>query len=226
MFLVAMVIITIGEMFVSPTGQAIVARLAPEDMRGRYMAIFGFSWVIPMAVGPLLAGMVMDNFNPNWVWYAAGILGIASAGAFYLLEMQVNKTRWAVVDERLDVLEKVEDGVITAEEAAALLQSISEGKWARLATDVPLRARRHMNIRVSEIETNTMNIDLHLPVGLVNMVMDTGGRLSSDLDYQEEQEIQRVISMRDVGEGVVRTSEGDGKRVEISIHEEGSDDSD
>ncbi len=34
LFLLAMVVITIGEMLVSPVAQAIVARLAPEDMRG------------------------------------------------------------------------------------------------------------------------------------------------------------------------------------------------
>ena len=35
MFIVAMVIITIGEMIVSPVAQALVATFAPEDMRGK-----------------------------------------------------------------------------------------------------------------------------------------------------------------------------------------------
>jgi MFS family permease len=85
LFLVAIVVITAGEMLVSPVGQAIAARLSPEEMRGRYMAVFGFSWVIPTAVGPFLAGLVMDNFNPAWVWYCAGILALVSAGGYYLL---------------------------------------------------------------------------------------------------------------------------------------------
>ena len=86
LFIAAMVIITVGELLTSPTGQALVARFAPEDMRGRYMAVFGFSWVIPSAVGPLLAGLVMDNADPRWVWYAAGLIGLAAAGAFALLQ--------------------------------------------------------------------------------------------------------------------------------------------
>ncbi len=86
LFLVAMVIITIGEMLTSPTSQALTAQFAPEDMRGRYMAVFEFSWVIPMATGPLLAGLVMDNADPRWVWYAAGLLGLVAAGAFGLLQ--------------------------------------------------------------------------------------------------------------------------------------------
>jgi len=86
LFSLAMVIITFAEMLIAPTGQAIVAKLAPEDMRGRYMAVFGFSWTIPNAVGPLLAGLVMDNYNPNWVWYGAGILMLVSAGIFTSLQ--------------------------------------------------------------------------------------------------------------------------------------------
>ncbi|HSG45635.1 MAG TPA: MFS transporter, partial [Anaerolineales bacterium] len=56
MFIVAMVIITIGEMIVSPVAQALVASFAPENMRGRYMAVSGFSWGIPFAIGPYFAG--------------------------------------------------------------------------------------------------------------------------------------------------------------------------
>ncbi|MEN6409183.1 MAG: MFS transporter [Anaerolineaceae bacterium] len=84
-FLLAMAIITIGEMLVSPVGQALVSRLAPEDKRGRYMAVYGLSWLLPSSVGPLAAGWVMDTLDPRWVWYACGILGvIASLGYFAL----------------------------------------------------------------------------------------------------------------------------------------------
>jgi MFS family permease len=98
LFLVAMVIITIGEMIVSPTSNALVAKLAPEDMRGRYMAVSGFSWIIPSAIGPLAAGLVMDNLNPNWVWYACGILGMIAVGGFFLLYRQTMK-RLVVTDK-------------------------------------------------------------------------------------------------------------------------------
>jgi MFS family permease len=90
--LVAMAIITIGEMMTAPTSQALVAGFAPEDMRGRYMAVFGFSWVIPSTVGPLLAGLIMDNTDPRWVWYAAGMVGLVAAGSFALLQRRVGRT--------------------------------------------------------------------------------------------------------------------------------------
>jgi len=85
LFLAAMAIITIGEMLVVPVSQALVAQFAPEDMRGRYMAIFGFSYGVPFAIGPLLAGAIMDNVDPRWLWYLAGCVGALGAFAFLLL---------------------------------------------------------------------------------------------------------------------------------------------
>lgn len=108
LFIVAMVIITIAEMIVSPTGQAVVAKLSPEDMRGRYMAVFGFSWTLPTAIGPLLAGLVMDNYNPNWVWYGAGIFMLISSAIFAGLQAK-SSSRFDIVAEAMDspVLESV-----------------------------------------------------------------------------------------------------------------------
>jgi MFS family permease len=85
LFVVAMVIITVGEMIVAPVSQALVASFAPEDMRGRYMAVSGFSWGIPFAVGPYLAGLIMDGPNPHLLWIAAGFIGLLSTTGFLLL---------------------------------------------------------------------------------------------------------------------------------------------
>jgi MFS family permease len=88
LFVVAILIITVGEMIVMPVGQALVAHFAPEDKRGRYMAFYSLSWTIPASVGPWAAGLVMDNYNPNWVWYAAGIISGVAAAGFYTLHLK------------------------------------------------------------------------------------------------------------------------------------------
>jgi MFS family permease len=85
LFVVAMVIITFGEMIIMPQGQTLAANFAPEDKRGRYLALFGLSWTIAGAVGPTAAGLIMDNYNPDWVWYAAGIISAVAAAGYYLL---------------------------------------------------------------------------------------------------------------------------------------------
>ncbi|MBE9523898.1 MAG: MFS transporter, partial [Chloroflexi bacterium] len=85
MFFVAMAIITVGEMITAPIGQSLAAQFAPEDKRGRYMAVFGFSWLMPNMFGVLGAGLVMDYFNPNWVWYLSGIISLVVVIGFLAL---------------------------------------------------------------------------------------------------------------------------------------------
>ena len=94
LFFVAMIIITVGEMIVTPVAQAAAASFAPEDKRGRYMAVFSFQWAIPNLFGVLGAGLIMENLGPNWVWYIAGILCLISIIGFWLLQ-KVIKDRFS-----------------------------------------------------------------------------------------------------------------------------------
>jgi len=89
LFALNIVIITIGEMIVVPTSQALVAGFAPEAMRGRYMAVAGLSWAIPSTVGPGAAGYILDNYNPNLLWYIGGALCVLSVIAYYLLHLRL-----------------------------------------------------------------------------------------------------------------------------------------
>ena len=96
LFLAAMVLITIGEMIVAPVGQALVARFSPEDMRGRYMAVFGFSWTIPFAIGPYLAGLILDNYDQRLLWYVAGFIGLLAVAGFLALHRRVEEKDKAI----------------------------------------------------------------------------------------------------------------------------------
>lgn len=100
LFFIAMAIITIGEMIEMPTGQTAAASFTPEDKRGRYMAVFGFHWAVPNLFGVLIAGLIMDNIGPNWVWYVAGILSLFAAVGFWLLH-GITKARFSIEKELL-----------------------------------------------------------------------------------------------------------------------------
>jgi len=91
MFLFAMVIITIGEMIIAPIAQSLVAHFAPEDMRGRYMAINSLAWILPASVGPLGAGFIMDNYDPRILWFVAGGIGLLDVAGFLALHFKAEK---------------------------------------------------------------------------------------------------------------------------------------
>ncbi len=89
LFLLASVVITIGEMILMPISQALAANFAPVEMRGRYMAIYGLCWAIPSMFGPGAGGYILDHFNPNLLWYGGGILCIISALSFLGLHLRL-----------------------------------------------------------------------------------------------------------------------------------------
>ena len=217
LFLLAMVVITIGEMLVSPVSQSIVASLAPEEMRGRYMATYGFSWVIPAAIGPLLAGLVIDNLDPRWVWLACGAIGLASAAAFYLLEHRVGSSRWAIIEERLGIMERLEKAEITAEQAGALLSQIQAGKWAKLTPKAKQASQDQVHILLSDPASGEVHKDLYVPIGLVNTIMHTDCRLSIELDeIVDPLKLRALISHSMAGSGATSLDTADHRRIEVS----------
>lgn len=89
LFVLAIVVITVGEMIVVPTSQTLAVNFAPEDMRGRYMGVFGFTWAVPATIGPGAAGVILDNYNPNLLWYIGGVLCAVSALAYFALHVRI-----------------------------------------------------------------------------------------------------------------------------------------
>ena len=58
------------------------ADLAPVDMRGRYMGLYGLTWGISYGLGPVIAGVLNDNLAPVAMWVFAGLAGLVAAAGF------------------------------------------------------------------------------------------------------------------------------------------------
>ncbi|MGM0874982.1 MAG: MFS transporter [Bacillota bacterium] len=64
-FLVAMIILTIGEMLVWPAVPTIANDLAPEGRQGFYQGFVNSTATGGRMIGPLLGGMIADYYNIN-----------------------------------------------------------------------------------------------------------------------------------------------------------------
>jgi len=91
LFVAAIVIITVGEMIVVPTSQTLAMGFAPEEKRGRYMGMFGVTWSIPATIGPGAAGLILDNLNPDLLWYIGGVFCLISSLAYYALHLKLGR---------------------------------------------------------------------------------------------------------------------------------------
>jgi len=90
-FFLAQAILTTGEMICVPVSQAFAADIAPQDMRGRYMGVFGLAYTAGYGLGPMLGGLVMDHLGSQYIWYGAFISCLLLALGFLAMSGQVKK---------------------------------------------------------------------------------------------------------------------------------------
>jgi MFS family permease len=74
----------IGEMLWVPTSQAVVAALAPADIRGAYMGVFGGTWSVGWAATPFLGLQVRHAYGDATMWMCVATVGVI-AGIMGLL---------------------------------------------------------------------------------------------------------------------------------------------
>jgi predicted MFS family arabinose efflux permease len=73
------VVFVFGEMLWVPTSQAVVAELAPADIRGAYMGAFGSAPAIGFALAPLIGLQVRNSFGDEATWAMFAGIGVVAA---------------------------------------------------------------------------------------------------------------------------------------------------
>ena len=95
------VVFVIGEMLWVPTSQAVVAELAPADIRGAYMGAFGSAPAIGFALAPPIGFQVRNSFGDDATWTPFAVLGVVAAALGGLALVGVRRR----IDDRSAVLE-------------------------------------------------------------------------------------------------------------------------
>jgi predicted MFS family arabinose efflux permease len=82
-FALVIFVFVIGEMLWVPTSQTVVARLAPEDLRGAYMGAFGSTAGVGFALGPFFGLQLRAAYGDGamWAFFAAVSIVAAVTGA-------------------------------------------------------------------------------------------------------------------------------------------------
>jgi len=117
-------------------------------------------------------------------------------------------------EERMRILKMLEEGTITADEAAKLLQAITTGATVSGRTNGG-RAPRWLRVRITDTHTNQTKVSINIPMGLVRTGIRMGARFvpgAADIDYQE---LLVAIQSGETGKIFEMVDEAQGERVEI-----------
>lgn len=85
MFLTTIIIWTIGEVVQAAFKQSMVADLAPNNMRGRYMGVFSLCHAIGLTGGVPLGGRILEQWGPHVLWPCCFLCAMTAAGLYCLL---------------------------------------------------------------------------------------------------------------------------------------------
>jgi len=72
-------LLTVGEMAFLPVLPAVVARLAPDALRGAYQGVYQSGWGLASAVGPVAGGLLLARGGPATLWVASSALAALAA---------------------------------------------------------------------------------------------------------------------------------------------------
>lgn len=130
----------------------------------------------------------------------------------------------ATNEERLKILSMLQDGVINAEEAARLLQSLADEKADSNSgaarsydnTDIP-RSGKYFRVRVTDTDSGKTRVNIRLPIGLVGAGLKMGMKFSPEIEGIDASVLQEFLSNGAIGQIVDVFDDEDGEHVEVFI---------
>jgi hypothetical protein len=121
-------------------------------------------------------------------------------------------------EERLKILQMLEDGKIGADEASTLLRALEGGGKHRSSTPVELGADgRYFHVHVTDLETGADKVNVTIPMGLVKVGLRMAERFAPEFEDMDMAELEEVLTSGVSGKLVEVTDTGDGERVEIYV---------
>ncbi|MBN2503602.1 MAG: hypothetical protein JXB38_22695 [Anaerolineales bacterium] len=119
----------------------------------------------------------------------------------------------ATSEERLKILQMIQDGKITAEDGAKLLAALTEGGRRQRPISRQTEAR-YMRVRVTDMVTGKTKVSVNLPLGLVGAGMNIASNFVPEMGIED---LSDAISAGVTGKIVDVIDEEDGEHVEIFI---------
>jgi len=93
----------------------------------------------------------------------------------------------STAEERMRILQMIQDGKVTPEEGANLIEALNRG-GRPTPPPAPGLDPRLLRVRITDLRTGKTKVNVNIPMGLVNVGVKLGARFapaSSGVDYEE-----------------------------------------
>ncbi len=125
-------------------------------------------------------------------------------------------------EERLMILKMLQEGKITAEEAANLLDALNSGKDSKKQNEESQekssgKPGRWFRVVVTETSTGKSRANIRIPLGVINAGMKMGAHFTPQIDGMYNDQISKAIHSGITGQILDVFDDEDGEHVEVFI---------
>ena len=124
----------------------------------------------------------------------------------------------STVKERLQILSMIEEGKISAGEAADLLRALDKSTKAEETAPLKGTSRaRWFRVVVTDSKTGRNKVDVNIPMSMVKIGIKMGAKFIPDIEGAEYEKIMELVHSGKQGKIFDVYDSEDGERVEIFI---------
>src|SRR5512133_1526004 len=128
-------------------------------------------------------------------------------------------------EERIKILQMLQEGKISSEAAAQLLQALGDNdaevpqpeKSVQVPLSEPGRKPRWLRVRVTDTNSGRPRVNVRLPMSLVNLGLKLGARYTPEIEGLDVQALIEAAQAGENGAFVDVFDEEDGEHVEVFL---------
>ena len=123
----------------------------------------------------------------------------------------------ATKEERLKILEMIQNGVISAKEGKKLLEALKTKKVKNDIHSSESSSSKTIRVRVSDKESGQPKVSVNLPIGLINAGLNIASNFVPDKELEIIAEVEEAIKSGETGKIIDIFDKTDGEHIEIYI---------
>lgn len=123
-------------------------------------------------------------------------------------------------EERMRILQMIQDGTISAEDGIRLMDSIEKSEKVTGREEPAAeksQSARFFRIRVTDSNTGKTRVNVRLPISVVNSGIKMGARFAPEVEGLNTAELMQFIREGTIGKIVDVFDDDDGEHVEVFL---------
>jgi len=123
----------------------------------------------------------------------------------------------ATSEERLKILDMIQNSVISAKEGSKLLKALKTKKDDESEANLSKSKNKTIRVRVTDSKTGNAKVSVNLPIGLINAGLSIASNFIPEKENEILTDVENAIKSGTTGKIVDIIDSSDGEHIEIYI---------